>query len=290
MRDMASYLQDRDDQTPHTDDWLSAVRRVRTTHLQRCKDLGHRFSMLTSYDALTAEIFDAAGIEVLLIGDSAGNTVFGYASTLPVTLDELIPLTRAVSRAAQRALVIVDLPFGTYEESPAQAVASAVRLMKEGEAHAVKMEGGAYYAEHVRAMVQAGIPVMAHVGFTPQSTNALGGFRVQGRAEAASRLIEDATALEAAGAFAVLAEMSAEDAVRAMDEALTVPTVGIGAGRSTTGQVLVWQDMAGLTTGKTPRFVKKYADVRSVITDAASSYRKDVLDGSFPAEAHVFRE
>ncbi len=290
MRDMASYLQDRDDQTPHTDDWLSAVRRVRTTHLQRCKDLGHRFSMLTSYDALTAEIFDAAGIEVLLIGDSAGNTVFGYESTLPVTLDELIPLTRAVSRAAQRALVIVDLPFGTYEESPAQAVASAVRLMKEGEAHAVKMEGGAYYAEHVRAMVQAGIPVMAHVGFTPQSTNALGGFRVQGRAEAASRLIEDATALEAAGAFAVLAEMSAEDAVRAMDEALTVPTVGIGAGRSTTGQVLVWQDMAGLTTGKTPRFVKKYADVRSVITDAASSYRKDVLDGSFPAEAHVFRE
>ncbi|WP_288780464.1 3-methyl-2-oxobutanoate hydroxymethyltransferase [uncultured Kocuria sp.] len=287
---MASYLQDRDDQTPHTDDWLSAVRRVRTTHLQRCKDLGHRFSMLTSYDALTAEIFDAAGIEVLLIGDSAGNTVFGYESTLPVTLDELIPLTRAVSRAAQRALVIVDLPFGTYEESPAQAVASAVRLMKEGEAHAVKMEGGAYYAEHVRAMVQAGIPVMAHVGFTPQSTNALGGFRVQGRAEAASRLIEDATALEAAGAFAVLAEMSAEDAVRAMDEALTVPTVGIGAGRSTTGQVLVWQDMAGLTTGKTPRFVKKYADVRSVITDAASSYRKDVLDGSFPAEAHVFRE
>ncbi|MCT1368443.1 3-methyl-2-oxobutanoate hydroxymethyltransferase [Kocuria sp. HSID16901] len=287
---MASYLQDRDDQTPHADDWLSAVRRVRTTHLQRCKDLGHRFSMLTSYDALTAEIFDAAGIEVLLIGDSAGNTVFGYESTLPVTLDELIPLTRAVSRAAQRALVIVDLPFGTYEESPAQAVASAVRLMKEGEAHAVKMEGGAYYAEHVRAMVQAGIPVMAHVGFTPQSTNALGGFRVQGRAEAASRLIEDATALEAAGAFAVLAEMSAEDAVRAMDEALTVPTVGIGAGRSTTGQVLVWQDMAGLTTGKTPRFVKKYADVRSVITDAASSYRKDVLDGSFPAEAHVFRE
>ncbi len=290
MRDMASYLQDRDDQTPHADDWLSAVRRVRTTHLQRCKDLGHRFSMLTSYDALTAEIFDAAGIEVLLIGDSAGNTVFGYESTLPVTLDELIPLTRAVSRAAQRALVIVDLPFGTYEESPAQAVASAVLLMKEGEAHAVKMEGGAYYAEHVRAMVQAGIPVMAHVGFTPQSTNALGGFRVQGRAEAASRLIEDATALEAAGAFAVLAEMSAEDAVRAMDEALTVPTVGIGAGRSTTGQVLVWQDMAGLTTGKTPRFVKKYADVRSVITDAASSYRKDVLDGSFPAEAHVFRE
>ncbi|WP_245826149.1 3-methyl-2-oxobutanoate hydroxymethyltransferase [Kocuria massiliensis] len=287
---MASYLQDRDDQTPHADDWLSAVRRVRTTHLQRCKDLGHRFSMLTSYDALTAEIFDAAGIEVLLIGDSAGNTVFGYESTLPVTLDELIPLTRAVSRAAQRALVIVDLPFGTYEESPAQAVASAVLLMKEGEAHAVKMEGGAYYAEHVRAMVQAGIPVMAHVGFTPQSTNALGGFRVQGRAEAASRLIEDATALEAAGAFAVLAEMSAEDAVRAMDEALTVPTVGIGAGRSTTGQVLVWQDMAGLTTGKTPRFVKKYADVRSVITDAASSYRKDVLDGSFPAEAHVFRE
>nr|WP_051687566.1 MULTISPECIES: 3-methyl-2-oxobutanoate hydroxymethyltransferase [Micrococcales] len=283
-------MQDSNPPTPDGDDWLSSVRRIRTTHLQRCKDRGQRFSMLTSYDAITAEIFDTAGIEVLLIGDSAGNTVYGYESTLPVTLEEMIPLTRAVARAATRALVVVDLPFGTYEESPSQAVASAVRLMKEGGAHAVKMEGGAYYAEHVRAMVQAGVPVMAHIGFTPQSTNALGGFRVQGREDAAPQLLADAQALEAAGAFAVLMEMTTEAAVRAVEEGVGVPTIGIGAGGSTTGQVLVWQDMVGLTGGRPPRFVKRYADLRSVVTEAATSYRHDVLDGSFPGEEHVFHE
>ena len=285
---MASYLQDPQQNTPDDDDWLGSVRRIRTTHLQRCKDRDQRFSMLTCYDALTAGIFDEAGIEVLLIGDSAGNTVYGYESTVPVTLDELIPLTRAVSGAAQRAMVLVDLPFGSYEESPAQAVASSVRLMKEGGAHGVKMEGGAYYADHVRAMVQAGIPVMAHIGFTPQSTNSLGGFRVQGRDDAAAVLLEDARALTQAGAFAVLIEMTASPAVEAVTSAMTVPTVGIGAGASTTGQVLVWQDMVGLTPGKAPRFVKKYADLRSVIAEAAGSYRKDVLEGSFPAPEHVF--
>lgn len=286
---MASYMQDGSSPTPEGDDWLASVRRIRTTHLQRCKERGQRFSMLTSYDAITAEIFDAAGIEVLLIGDSAGNTVYGYESTLPVTLEEMIPLTRAVARAAHRALVVVDLPFGTYEESPAQAVASAVRLLKEGEAHAVKMEGGAYYAEHVRAMVQAGIPVMAHIGFTPQSTNALGGFRVQGRDDAA-RLLADAQALEEAGAFAVLMEMTTESAVRSVEDGIGVPTIGIGAGGATTGQVLVWQDMVGLTGGRPPRFVKRYADLRSVVAEAAASYRHDVLDGSFPAEEHIFRQ
>ncbi|WP_178945815.1 3-methyl-2-oxobutanoate hydroxymethyltransferase [Kocuria sp. TGY1127_2] len=287
---MASYLQDTDHTHSDADDWLSSVRRVRTTHLQRCRDRGQRFSMLTCYDALTAAVFDEAGIEVLLIGDSAGNTVYGYESTVPVTLDELIPLTRAVSSAANRAMVIVDLPFGSYEQSPAQAIASSVRLMKEGGAHAVKMEGSAYYAEHVEAMVQAGIPVMAHIGFTPQATNTLGGFRVQGRDDAAERLLVDARALAEAGAFAVLIEMTASPAVEAVVDGVDVPTVGIGAGGSTTGQVLVWQDMMGLTGGKVPRFVKKYADLRSVIADAAGAYRKDVLDGSFPAPEHVFED
>ena len=287
---MASYLHDNPEPAESEGDWLDRVSTVRTVHLQRCKDRGHRFSMLTSYDAMTAGIFDEAGIEVLLIGDSAGNTVFGYPSTVPVTLDELIPLTRAVSGAAKRALVLADLPFGAYEQSPAQAVASAVRLMKEGGAHGVKMEGGAYYAEHVRAMAQAGVAVMAHVGYTPQSVNSLGGHRVQGRDDAAQRLVEDALALEEAGAFSGLFELTAEPAVRAVDEALRVPTVGIGAGGSTTGQVLVWQDMLGLGEGRTPRFVKKYANLRGVVAQAAGAYRRDVLDGSFPAEEHVFKE
>ena len=287
---MASYLHDNPEPAESEGDWLDRVATVRTVHLQRCKDRGHRFSMLTSYDAMTAGIFDEAGIEVLLIGDSAGNTVFGYPSTVPVTLDELIPLTRAVSGAAKRALVLAALPFGTYEQSPAPAVASAERLMKEGGAHGVKMEGGAYYAEHVRAMAQAGVAVMAHVGYTPQSVNSLGGHRVQGRDDAAQRLVDDALALEEAGAFSVLIEMTAEPAVRAADEALRVPTVGIGAGGSTTGQVLVWQDMLGLGEGRTPRFVKKYADLRGVVAQAAGAYRRDVLDGSFPAEEHVFKE
>lgn len=287
---MASYLQENPESSSENTDWLSAVRRVRTTHLQRCRDRGQRFSMLTCYDATTAGIFDEAGIEVLLIGDSAGNTVYGYESTVPVTLDELIPLTRAVATAASRAMVLVDLPFGSYEQSPAQAVASAVRLMKEGGAHAVKMEGGAYYADHVTAMVQAGIPVMAHIGFTPQATNTLGGFRVQGRDDAAQRLVSDGRVLAEAGAFAVLVEMTASPAVEALVDSLSVPTVGIGAGASTTGQVLVWQDMMGLTGGRVPRFVKKYADLRSVFAEAAGAYRKDVLDGSFPASEHVFDE
>ncbi|MCP3425542.1 3-methyl-2-oxobutanoate hydroxymethyltransferase [Rothia sp. AR01] len=285
---MASYLHDTPENAASDGDWLDRVSRIRTAHLQRCKDRGHRFSMLTSYDAMTARIFDEAGIEVLLIGDSAGNTVFGYPSTVPVTLEELIPLTRAVAGSARRAMVVTDLPFGTYEESPAQAVRSAVRLMKEGGAHAVKMEGGAYYAEHVRAMTQAGVAVMAHIGYTPQSENTLGGHRVQGRDDAAQRLLDDALALEEAGAFSVLIEMTAEPAVRAAEEALRVPTVGIGAGGSTTGQVLVWQDMLGLGEGRTPRFVKKYADLRGVVSQAAGAYRKDVLDGAFPAAEHVF--
>lgn len=270
--------------------WLDRISRIRTTHLQRLNDEGGRFAMLTSYDAMTARIFDEAGIEVLLVGDSVANTVLGLDSTVPLDLLDFLPFVRAVARGAKRSMVVADLPFGTYEESPAQAVRTGVCLLKEGGAHAVKMEGGAYYAEHVRAMVQAGIPVMAHVGFTPQSENVLGGYRVQGRQEAAAVVREDALALEEAGAFAVLMEMTTTAAADDVVAALRVPTVGIGAGASTTGQVLVWQDMAGLSGGRAPRFVKKYADLRGSLAEAAGRFREDVVSGRFPAAEHTFTD
>jgi 3-methyl-2-oxobutanoate hydroxymethyltransferase len=262
--------------------------RIRTHHLQEAKTKGERFAMLTAYEQYTAEIFDQAGIEVLLVGDSASNNVFGNETSLPVTVDELLPLCRAVSRSAKRALVVADLPFGSYEVSPQQGVATGVRFLKEGLAHAVKIEGGKFYAETVRAMVQAGIPVMAHIGFTPQSEHSLGGYRVQGRGDDAARLIEDAVALADAGAFCVLMEMVPAETAAAVDAAVPVPTIGIGAGNVTTGQVLVWQDMAGLRGGKMAKFVKQYADLRTVLSDAAKAYGDDVRSGQFPGPEHSF--
>ena len=238
--------------------------------------------MLTAYDQYTAEIFDQAGIEVLLVGDSASNNVFGNETSLPVTVDELLPLCRAVARSARRALVVADLPFGSYEVSAQQAVATGVRFLKEGLAHAVKIEGGKFYAETVRAMVQAGIPVMAHIGFTPQSEHALGGYRVQGRGDDAQRLIDDAVALADAGAFCVLMEMVPAATAAAVDAAVEVPTVGIGAGSATTGQVLVWQDMAGLRGGKMAKFVKQYADLRHVAQRRRQSLRRRRALGPVP--------
>jgi 3-methyl-2-oxobutanoate hydroxymethyltransferase len=264
---------------------------VRIHHLAQAKERGEKFAMLTAYEQYTAQIFDEAGIEVLLVGDSAANNVYGHATSLPVTVDEMISLVRAVATSAKRALVVADLPFGSYEVSSEQAVATGVRFLKEGLAHAVKMEGGAYYADTVRAMVQAGVPVMAHIGFTPQSEHALGGYRVQGRGEDAERLIEDARALESAGAFCVLMEMVPAATAAAVDAALTVPTIGIGAGNATTGQVLVWQDMAGLRGGegvRVAKFVKKYADLRTILLDAARAYREDVRSGQFPGPEHSF--
>ena len=268
---------------------LDAVKKVRTVHLAQAKATGQKFSMLTCYDALTAQIFDRAGIEMLLVGDSAANVVLGYESTLTITLDEMIPLVAAVSRGASRAMVVADLPFGSYEQSPQQAVASAVRLMKEGGAHAVKIEADASMAEWVRALVRTGIPVVAHVGFTPQSEHALGGFRVQGRGEAAERVREDAVALAEAGAFCVLMEMVTTETARLVDEAVgAVPTIGIGASNVTTGQVLVWQDMMGVRSGRVPRFVKQFAQVGQVMEDAARAYREQVRSGEFPAAEHTF--
>lgn len=266
-------------------------RRTRIHHLAQAKERGERFAMLTAYDQYTARIFDEAGIEVLLVGDSAANNVYGHETSLPVTVDELLPLVRAVATSAQHSLVVADFPFGSYEASPAQAIATGVRFLKEGLAHAVKLEGGAFYADTVRAMVQAGIPVMAHIGFTPQSEHALGGYRVQGRGEDAARLIEDAKALEAAGAFCVLMEMVPAATAAAVDAALTVPTIGIGAGSATTGQVLVWQDMAGLRGGpgvRVAKFVKQYADLRNTLLEAARQYGDEVRSGAFPGTEHSF--
>jgi 3-methyl-2-oxobutanoate hydroxymethyltransferase len=265
-----------------------APRRIRVHHLQAMKARGERFAMLTAYDQYAAEIFDQAGIEVLLIGDSAANNVLGYETTVPITVDEMLPLVRAVARSARRALVVADLPFGSYQASPEQALGTATRMMKEGLAHAVKLEGGRRVAAHVRAVVDAGIPVMGHLGFTPQSEHTLGGYRVQGRGEDGDRLVKDACALQDAGAFAVVLEMVPAAVAAQVTEVLRIPTVGIGAGPSCDAQVLVWQDMAGLRGGPMARFVKQYADLRSVLGAAARAYADDVRGGTFPASEHSF--
>ncbi|GAB3619257.1 3-methyl-2-oxobutanoate hydroxymethyltransferase [Glutamicibacter endophyticus] len=275
---------------PYVSEPQSSPAKIRIHHLQKAKDSGAKFAMLTAYDTMMAEIFDGCGIELLLVGDSAANTVIGYDSTLPITLDEMIVFTKAVANGARRAMVVTDLPFGSYEQSPAQAVASATRLMKEGGAQAVKMEGGAEFAGHVKALVQAGVPVIGHIGFTPQSEHALGGYRVQGRGEQSAQLIADGRALQDAGAFAVLAEMIPSPVAAELEAALRVPTIGIGAGSETTGQVLVWQDMLGLGGHRTPRFVKKYADLRGIISQAVSEYHREVLEGSFPSADYEFTE
>ena len=264
-----------------------AVTKVRTVHLQQAKDAGEKFAMLTSYDALTATIFDRAGIELLLIGDSAGNNVLGHESTLTITVDEMIPLVKAVSTAAKRAMVVADLPFGSYEQSPAQAVATAVRFMKEGGAHAVKMEATAHHVDHVRAMVAAGIPVMAHIGFTPQSEHTLGGYRVQGR-DGGQALKDTALALEEAGAFCLLMEMTRSDVAADIDASVRIPIIGIGAGADVSGQVLVWQDAFGLRQGKMARFVKQYANLYDTLLEGAAAYRADVRSGAYPAAENRF--
>ena len=262
--------------------------RVRIPHLRRKKEQGERWAMLTAYDQYAAEIFDAAGIPVLLVGDSAANNVLGYPTTIPVTVEELLPLVRAVAGAAASALVVADLPFGSYQESPQQALRTATRFLKEGGAAAVKLEGGAWMSPSVELLVRAGIPVMAHIGFTPQSEHALGGYRVQGRGAAGDHLVEDALALERAGAFAVVLEMVPGDVAGRVTRALGVPTIGIGAGPDCDAQVLVWQDMAGLRAGTPPRFVKRYADVRGTLDQAARDFAADVAAGSFPGPEHTF--
>jgi len=264
------------------------AKRIRTQHLREMKERGERFAMLTAYDMYTAEIFDEAGVEVLLVGDSASNNVYGNDTSLPVTVDELIPLTRAVARSVKRSLVVGDLPFGSYQRSPEQAYDTAVRFMKEGGAHAVKLEGGREMSGQIELLSRGGVPVMAHIGFTPQSEHALGGYRVQGRGETAERILEDALAIQAAGAFAVVMEMVPGDVAAQVTKELTIPTIGIGAGVDCDAQVLVWQDAFGLRGGRMARFVKQYADLRGVLLDAAQTYATEVRSGTFPGPDHTF--
>src|SRR6478672_12470205 len=255
------------------------VRRVRTHHLREMKQRGEKFAMLTAYEQYAAQTFDEAGIDVLLVGDSASNNVFGNETSLPVTVDELIPLVRAVTRSAHRALVVADLPFGSYQASPEQAYLTAVRFMKEAGAHAVKLEGGLPMVAQVRKLTEGGIPVMAHIGFTPQSEHNLGGYRVQGRGAGAARVVEEAQAMEAAGAFSIVMEMVPGDVAGEVSKAVGIPTIGIGAGVDCDGQVLVWQDAFGLRTGRMAKFVKQYADVHGILRQAAEAYAADVKAG-----------
>lgn len=262
--------------------------RITIRDIAAAKQRAQRWPMLTAYDALTARIFDEAGIPVLLVGDSAAQVVYGYDTTIPVTVDELIPLVRGVVRGSRTAMVIADLPFGSYQQSPAQALDTSARFMKEAGAHAVKLEGGARVLPQVEALVAAGIPVMAHLGLTPQSVHALGGYRVQGRDESGEILMRDAKALEAAGAFAVVLEVVPEDLARRVTASLSIPTVGIGAGNGTDAQVLVWQDMAGLTEN-VAKFVKRYACLGDDLRTAVHAFAQDVLSGAYPAPEHTYR-
>jgi 3-methyl-2-oxobutanoate hydroxymethyltransferase len=266
----------------------AAIKRIRTHHLRQMKERGEKWAMLTAYEQYAAATFDEAGIPVLLVGDSASNNVYGNETSLPVTVDELIPLVRAVTRSVQRALVVADLPFGSYQASPEQAYHTSVRFMKESNAHAVKLEGGLPMVPQVQLLTDGGIPVMAHIGFTPQSEHNLGGYRVQGRGNTGDTLIESAQALEAAGAFALVMEMVPGEVAAEITKRLAIPTIGIGAGRDCDAQVLVWQDMAGLRTGRTPRFVKRYADLHGELRRAAETYAAEVADGTFPGEEHTF--
>ncbi|MFM5904108.1 MAG: 3-methyl-2-oxobutanoate hydroxymethyltransferase [Microbacteriaceae bacterium] len=261
---------------------------VRTSTLRAFKEAGEKFAVLTSYDSLTAGIFDDSGIDVILVGDSAADNALGYSTTLPITLDEMISFGRAVAGSVKRSLVVVDLPFGSYEQSPAHALESALKVMKFTGAGAVKLEGGVRSAAAIKAITDAGIPVMAHIGFTPQSVHGLGGFKVQGRGEDAQKLIDDAKAVEEAGAFAVVLELVPAELAAEVTRLQSIPTIGIGAGNATDGQVLVWTDFAGMHGGTKRKFVRQYANLRETLAAAASAYRQDVRSGDFPNEAEEF--
>ncbi|GAA2530795.1 3-methyl-2-oxobutanoate hydroxymethyltransferase [Pilimelia columellifera] len=265
-----------------------ATRRIRIGDLRAAKDRGEKWAMLTSYDQYTAGLFDAAGIPVLLVGDSAANNVFGHDSTLPITVDELLPIVRAVVRSTRHALVVGDLPFGSYEEGPTQAIRTAVRFMKETGCHAVKLEGGVRVAEQIAAIVRAGVPVMGHIGFTPQREHQLGGYKVQGRGDQADEVLADARAVAEAGAFSVVLEMVPGEVAQRVTKELAIPTIGIGAGVGADAQVLVWQDLAGLRGGAAPRFVKRYADLAGELTTAVRAFAAEVRDGAFPGPEHTF--
>jgi 3-methyl-2-oxobutanoate hydroxymethyltransferase len=264
-------------------------RRITIHDLQAATDRRERWSMLTSYDTLTADVFEQAGGRALLVGDTSAEMVLGYRDTLPVTMDHLIPMVQAVVRGTRTALVVADLPFGSYQAGPEAALANAVRHLKEGGAQAVKLEGGRRVLRQVKVLTEAGIPVMGHLGLTPQSVNVLGGVRrIQGRGDAGEVLLADARALERAGAFAVVLESVPAELGQRVSEALRIPTVGIGAGPYCDAQIMVWQDMAGLTAGRLPRFVKRYADTRGALLDAAHRYVTEVAGQHYPGQEHSY--
>ena len=264
------------------------MKRFTIADLAAWKQSGKRWAMLTSYDSVTANLFDSAGVPVLLVGDSAGNNFLGEENTVPVTVDELIPLARAVVRGSKRSLVVADLPFGSYEVSKEQALETGIRFLKEAKAHAVKLEGGARVVEQIKTLVKYGIPVMGHLGMTPQSVNALGGFKVQGRGSAGAQLIADAKAIEAAGCFAIVLELIPGDLAEAITKELSIPTIGIGAGPGCDAQVLVWTDLMGLTENP-PRFARAYRNLRSEMTAAVTEWLSDVESGQFPSNGETFK-
>ncbi|MBN6052732.1 3-methyl-2-oxobutanoate hydroxymethyltransferase [Nonomuraea sp. RK-328] len=266
----------------------AAGRRVTVRDLAAAKERREKWPMLTAYDAMTARVFDEAGVPVLLVGDSAAMVVYGYESTVPVTVDDLLPLTAGVVRGSSRALVVADLPFGSYQASPAQALESAARFLKEAGAHAVKLEGGNRVLPQVETLVSAGVPVMGHLGLTPQSVNVFGGYRVQGRGESGEELMKDAKDLERAGAFALVLECVPAELAERVTASLSIPTIGIGAGPATDAQVLVWQDLMGLTPHPA-RFVKQYGALATDLDRAARAFAADVVSGAFPAQEHSYR-
>lgn len=259
------------------------------TTFQKAKDEGKKISMLTAYDYSTASLMDAAGIHGILVGDSLGNVILGYEDTISVTMEDMIHHGAAVARGAKNALVVVDMPFMSYQTSVYDAVVNAGRLMKEGRANAVKLEGGQSVAPQIQAICQAGIPVMGHLGLTPQSIHAFGGHKVQGRDEAAARkLLEDAKAIEAAGVFAVVLECVPAELAKRVTKELSVPTIGIGAGADCDGQILVYQDMLGLFSDFTPKFVKRFAELGTAMQAAFQAYMEEVEQGVFPAKEHSY--
>ena len=260
------------------------------TTFQQSKEQGKKISMLTAYDYSTAKLMDESGINAILVGDSLGNVVLGYEDTISVTVEDMIHHGRAVARGAKNAMVVIDMPFMSYQTSVYDAVVNAGRLMKEGRANAVKLEGGTEVCEQIKAITNAGIPVMAHLGLTPQAINALGGYRVQGKsADDAQKLLDDAKAVEKAGAFALVLECVPAKLAELISKTIKIPTIGIGAGAGCDGQVLVYQDMLGMYSDFTPKFVKKYADLSSVMKEAFKSYIDDLNNGSFPQQEHTYK-
>lgn len=267
---------------------MTERKKVRIHHFAEMKARGEKITMLTAYDFPTARAFDAAGVDVLLVGDSMGDNILGYDSTVPLTVDEMIPFARAVSRGATHSFVVADLPFGTYEVSPEQAVESSIRMMKLAQPNAIKFEGGRRIARQVKAVTDAGIPFMGHLGFTPQSENALGGRRIQGRGDGGyDAMLADALALQEAGAFAIVLEMVISPVAEKITAALDIPTIGIGAGAHTDGQVLVWLDALGVGDWH-PTFSKTFGQIGAAMQQAAADYVAEVKNGAFPTAEHTF--